>query len=695
MITRTRSRCFVVLLLLLSKSSLAVTGTAQVDPGPAPMMDPDLAGPSSSDQGNLEFPTGRTNPYLDHPSGAGHSGSSHSGAPYSPDNPYLPPQNPTPSLQSPPFGGSTDSSSIFADQQPISTSYHAPNYVSPPEPPHANFAPPVTTPYSQSSMAFQLAMIYQWQLTWMERSNQIRDQLNSEFGQINSEIASLRDIYIRGGTLAGVHKITEVKNLIDRTKNSVQQFKEEANPGYYQPLIEYLIACESHLRSLQANMKPLETWGPLIQEARQKVSPNPIRRYHPQAIDEIRHRMNHWMGKDLNDHQRATLDLINRFGRELSQLAEYGDANNCQEFRETQKELLAEALRELNAVVDAAPQGGDRYHQANDRAQSALKKALLHKQWGPIVYQSKDQISHNSIRRYNAPAVDAIRQQINQWKTTDLNDHQRATLDLINRYGVEVEKIAERIDQGVPEDYRSAENILIGAGFESLNDVASAAPEGGDSYHEAYDVATTILDIATGLAPGVSAIRDIYEAVTGYHMITGEALSDLERALAIVNIVTLGVGKTPIKAIEKAAKVAQESWKAQRTERNLARSAEEAKRILDSAGGTARNRAAFERYLRDMRETMQRPHVENPHLAEMMAKHYRPAAEIGSGSTAAAIRYERATGELVGGSSHIQKGQNDIVFFRRWLEENPMAAAGDRAAAENVLKDLEDALRGL
>lgn len=55
-------------------------------------------------------------------------------------------------------------------------------------------------------------------------------------------------------------------------------------------------------------------------------------------------------------------------------------------------------------------------------------------------------------------------------------------------------------------------------------------------------------------------------------------------------------------------------------------------------------------------------------------------------------QYERATGKFVKGKSHIEKGQNDIRGLRDWLRENPSAKPGDRAAAENVLKDLADAL---
>jgi hypothetical protein len=34
------------------------------------------------------------------------------------------------------------------------------------------------------------------------------------------------------------------------------------------------------------------------------------------------------------------------------------------------------------------------------------------------------------------------------------------------------------------------------------------------------------------------------------------------------------------------------------------------------------------------------------------------------------------------------------VALQKWLEENPAASGGDRAAAENVIKDMSNALRG-
>ena len=74
---------------------------------------------------------------------------------------------------------------------------------------------------------------------------------------------------------------------------------------------------------------------------------------------------------------------------------------------------------------------------------------------------------------------------------------------------------------------------------------------------------------------------------------------------------------------------------------------------------------------------MQRPHVENSGLQDLMRQQYRPTSDIGSGSTAAAIIYERTTGQLVRGRSHVQKGNDDLVALRNWLRDNPTARPGD------------------
>ena len=109
---------------------------------------------------------------------------------------------------------------------------------------------------------------------------------------------------------------------------------------------------------------------------------------------------------------------------------------------------------------------------------------------------------------------------------------------------------------------------------------------------------------------------------------------------------------------------------------------------------TAANRAEFERYQQAMRERMAKPTTTNPVLSKAMDEIYRDGASVGSGSTAAAVRQERATGGTVGGRTHTQKAEGYVKFLERWLQKNPTASPGDRAAAENVLRDLRNALGG-
>jgi len=102
----------------------------------------------------------------------------------------------------------------------------------------------------------------------------------------------------------------------------------------------------------------------------------------------------------------------------------------------------------------------------------------------------------------------------------------------------------------------------------------------------------------------------------------------------------------------------------------------------------------FELYKDQLREQMERPSAEDAKLKELLEWLYREDAEVGSGSTAAAVREEMRTGSPVGGVFHTQKAKDAVVALTRWLKNNPTARPGDRAAAENVLRDLVNALDG-
>ena len=110
--------------------------------------------------------------------------------------------------------------------------------------------------------------------------------------------------------------------------------------------------------------------------------------------------------------------------------------------------------------------------------------------------------------------------------------------------------------------------------------------------------------------------------------------------------------------------------------------------------GEAANRAMHEAYKDGLRAAMQKPSVTDENLGALLNSLYRPGAKVGSGSTAAAVRQELATGRSVGGKLHSQKAGDYIKGLQRWINGNPGASLGDRAAAENVLKDLQNAMSG-
>lgn len=116
-------------------------------------------------------------------------------------------------------------------------------------------------------------------------------------------------------------------------------------------------------------------------------------------------------------------------------------------------------------------------------------------------------------------------------------------------------------------------------------------------------------------------------------------------------------------------------------------------RRIDVAGGAA-NPVYANAYKDDLRADMDKPHVSDPALERIIKPLWRKTATIGSGSTAAALRYEMFTGERVGGLDHSLKVQESIKALSSWLQNNPTASPGDRAAAENVLADLQNAMSG-
>jgi len=96
----------------------------------------------------------------------------------------------------------------------------------------------------------------------------------------------------------------------------------------------------------------------------------------------------------------------------------------------------------------------------------------------------------------------------------------------------------------------------------------------------------------------------------------------------------------------------------------------------------------------DLIRISERPPISDPKLSKEFDKLYRPNATIGSGSTADAVRHELATGNSVGGAWHTQKAKDSIISLQRWVKKNPNASFNDISAAENAIRDLQNALNG-
>lgn len=89
------------------------------------------------------------------------------------------------------------------------------------------------------------------------------------------------------------------------------------------------------------------------------------------------------------------------------------------------------------------------------------------------------------------------------------------------------------------------------------------------------------------------------------------------------------------------------------------------------------------------------PKVSNGRLSNIVNDLFKGALTrnpIGTGSTADAIRYERATGKMVGNKYHFRKGVQYRQALEKWIKKNPNASDRDRRIAERLKRDLEDAM---
>ena len=86
--------------------------------------------------------------------------------------------------------------------------------------------------------------------------------------------------------------------------------------------------------------------------------------------------------------------------------------------------------------------------------------------------------------------------------------------------------------------------------------------------------------------------------------------------------------------------------------------------------------------------------VQNEKLRNAIDEIYRPGATFGDGGLADAVRHELATGQLVGGKSHILKARERMANLQNIIRRQNLSPR-DLIIAQQLLDDLIDALGGI
>jgi hypothetical protein len=79
-------------------------------------------------------------------------------------------------------------------------------------------------------------------------------------------------------------------------------------------------------------------------------------------------------------------------------------------------------------------------------------------------------------------------------------------------------------------------------------------------------------------------------------------------------------------------------------------------------------------------------------LRNVVTNLYRATATIGDGGTADAISYTKETGELVGGSDHIMKGEQSVRALERVINSGRLTEA-EKGIAQYLQNALKSALK--
>ncbi|MGL4426365.1 MAG: hypothetical protein ACRCUQ_01225, partial [Alphaproteobacteria bacterium] len=115
--------------------------------------------------------------------------------------------------------------------------------------------------------------------------------------------------------------------------------------------------------------------------------------------------------------------------------------------------------------------------------------------------------------------------------------------------------------------------------------------------------------------------------------------------------------------------------------------------LAETVSLNPKNVALHEKHKLDLLRNMEAPLVEDGRLRNIVKDLYKKNDNpVGNGSTAAALRHEKLTGQPVKGKFHDTKVPQYIEAIEKWQRAFPNASVNDKYVAEQFLKDLTDAL---
>ncbi len=79
-------------------------------------------------------------------------------------------------------------------------------------------------------------------------------------------------------------------------------------------------------------------------------------------------------------------------------------------------------------------------------------------------------------------------------------------------------------------------------------------------------MAYAVLDVATNFVPGVSWGRDVFEAISGHDLFTGDELNTVSRSVAVLGAITAGIGDKGFKALRALRRITDLGHSAERAE---------------------------------------------------------------------------------------------------------------------------------